>query len=96
MGYRSLADSMRPIEPIIDHAVMPNNPGKISTPITSHVIFVPNLPRSSTPGAQPSIPISSVPSSARGQPPVRPTLSGSQGQTSNIEPSTVYSPPHLY
>ena len=26
VGYRSLTDSMRPIEPIIDHAVTPHNP----------------------------------------------------------------------
>ena len=68
VGYRSLADSMRPIEPIIDRAVTPHNPGQITTPITSRVMFVPNPPRFSTPGAQPSIPVSSVPSSAGGQP----------------------------
>ena len=64
-----LYDSMRPIEPIIDRAVTPHNLGQISTPITSHVMYVPNPPRSSAPGAQPSIPVSSLPSSARGQPP---------------------------
>ena len=59
---------------------------------------VPNPPKSSAPRAQPSIPISSLPSSARGQPPARPMLSStrivsSQGQTSGIEQSTVYVPP---
>ena len=59
---------------------------------------VPNLPNSSTPGAQPSIHVSTFPFSARGQPPTRPTLSGTgivpiQGQTSSIEKSTVYVPP---
>ena len=66
MGYRSLADSMRPIESNIDRAVTPHNPGQITTPITSHVMSVPNPPRSSTLGAQPSIHVWSVPSSAEG------------------------------
>ena len=89
---------MRPIEPIIDHVVTPHNLGQITNPITSHVMSVPNPPRSSVPGAQPSIPISSVPSSAGGKPRARPMLSStrivpSQGHTSNIEKSTVYVPP---
>ena len=89
MGYCSAVDSMRPIEPIIDHAVTPQNPGQITTPITSHVMSVPNIPRSSTPGAQPSIHVLSVPSNVGGQPSTQPTLSDaeilpSQGQTSNI------------
>ena len=50
VGYHSLADSMRPIEPIIDRAVTPHNPCQITTPITSHVMSVPNPPRSSAPG----------------------------------------------
>ena len=98
MGYRSLADSMRPIEPIIDRAVTPHNPGQITTHITSHVMSVPNPLRFSAHGAQPSIPILSVPSSVGGEPPTQPTLSvakivPSQGQTSNIAPSIVYVPP---
>ena len=64
MGYRSLADSMRPIEPILDRAVTPHNPGQITTPITSHVMSTPNPPKSSALGAQPSIPVSSVPLNA--------------------------------
>ena len=61
-------------------------------------MFVPNPPRSIAPGAQPSILVSSLPSSVGGQPPARPTLSGtgivsSQGQTSGIEQSIVYVPP---
>ena len=96
VGYHSLADSMRPIEPIIDRAITPHNPGQNTT--TSHVMSVPNPPRSSAPGTLPSILVSSVPSSAGGQPPTRPMLSDtkivpSQGQTSNIEPSIVYVPP---
>ena len=56
------------------------------------------LPRSFALGAQPSIPVLSVPSSAGGQPLARPMLSStrivpSQGQTSNIEQSRVYLPP---
>ena len=98
MGYRSLANSMRPIEPIIDHSLKPRNPVQDTTPITSHVMSIPNLPRSPTPEIQPSIHVLSVPSNAGGQPPARPTLSytrivPSQGHTSNIEPSTVYVPP---
>jgi len=89
---------MRPIELIIDRAETPHNPVQITTPTTSHVMFIPNLPRYSAPKAQSSIPISSVPSSAMGKPLARPTLSGteivpSQGKTSNIEPSIVYVPP---
>ena len=57
MGYCSLADSMRPIEPIIYRTVTRQNPGQNPTPTTSHVMSVPNPPRSFTPGAQPSIPI---------------------------------------
>ena len=59
---------------------------------------IPNPPRSSTHGAQHSIPISLIPSSAGGKPLARPTLFvtrivPSQGQTSSIEKSTVYVPP---
>ena len=67
VGYRSLADSMRPIEPIIDHPITPNNPGQNTTPTTSHIMSAPNPPRSSAVGAQlASIPILSVPSSVEG------------------------------
>ena len=78
VGYRSLADSMRPIEPIIDRAVTPHNPGQISIPTTSYIMSVPNPPRSSTPGAQPSIHVSSSPSSAGGKPSAQPTLFGTK------------------
>ena len=86
---------MRPIEPIINRPLTPHNPGQDTT---SQVMYVPNLPRSSAPEIQSSIPIFSIPSSAGGQPLARPTLFDtgivpSQGQTSNIEPSTVYVPP---
>ena len=59
---------------------------------------IPNPPRSFAFGAQPSIPILSVPLNVRRQPSVRPMLSDtgvvpSQGQTSNIETSTVFVPP---
>ena len=59
---------------------------------------VPNLPMSFAPGAQPSIPVSSLPSSVGGKPLARPMLSiteivPSQGQTSSIEKSTIYVPP---
>ena len=69
MRYRSLADSMRPIELIIDRPIKPHNLGQNTTSTSSHVMFVPNPPRSSTPGAQPSILILSLPSSAEGKPP---------------------------
>ena len=88
MGYCSLADSMRPIELIIDRAVTPHNLGQITTPITSHVMSIPNPPRSSAPGAQPSIPVSSVPSSAGGKPLTRPTLSGTRIVPSQGKPLT--------
>ena len=42
MGYRSLADSMRPIEPILDHTVTPNSLGQTSNPTASHIMYVPN------------------------------------------------------
>ena len=63
-------------------------------------MFVPNPPGSFAPGAQHSIPISSLPSSSGGQPLARPTLSvteivPSQGQTSGIEQSIVFVPPRL-
>ena len=59
---------------------------------------IPNLPRHFVPKIQSSIPVSYTPSSARGKPPTRPTLSDtrivtSQRYTSNIEPSIVYVPP---
>jgi len=68
VGYRSLADSMRPIEPIIDRPLTTHIPGQISTPLTSYVMSVPNPPRSFASGAQPSIPVSSVPLNAGGNP----------------------------
>ena len=98
MGYRLLADFMRPIEPIIDRTVTPHNPCQNTNPTTSHVMYVPNIPRSSAPRTQPSISISSLPSSAGGKPSSRPMLSStiiisSQGQTSGIDQSTFYVPP---
>ena len=98
MGYHSLADSMRPIEPIIDHPLTTHSPVQISTPLTSYVMSVPNPPRYFASGAQPSIPVSLVPSNAGGEPPERPTLSDaeilpSQGKTYNIESSTIFVPP---
>ena len=79
-GYCSLIESMRPIELIIDHPLTPYNPVQDTTPITSHVMSIPNLPRSSapeiqssilvssTPEIQPSIPVWLVPSNAGGKP----------------------------
>ena len=67
VGYHSLAYSMRPIEPIIDRTVTPHKPGQNTNPTTSHIMFIPNPPRSSAPRAQPSIPVSSLPSSVGGQ-----------------------------
>ena len=51
MGYRSLVDSMRPIEPIIDHPLTTHSPGRISTPLTSYVMSVLNPPRYFASGA---------------------------------------------
>ena len=98
MGYRSLADSMKPIEPILDCAVTLHNLGQITNPTTSHIMSVPNPPRFSALVEQHSIPISSTPSSVRGKPPTRPMLPitrivASNGHTSSIEKSTVYVPP---
>ena len=98
MGYHSLVYCVRPIEPILDCTVTPHNPGQTTNPTTSHIMYVPNLPKSSAPRTQPSIPVLSLPSSARGKPPARPMLSGTrivpnQGQNSNIEQSTIYVPP---
>ena len=89
---------MRPIELIIDRAVTLHNLGQSTTPITSHVMSVPNPPRYSAPRAQPLILVSPVPSSAGGKPPAQPMLSDtevvpSQEKTSNIETSTVFVPP---
>ena len=63
-GCRSLVESMRPIEANIDHPLTPHNLGQDTTPTTSHVMSVPNLPRSSAPEIQSSILVSSIPSSA--------------------------------
>ena len=60
MEYRSLVDSMRPIEPILDCTVTPHNPGQTSNPTASHIMSVPNPPKSSAPRAQHSIPVSSL------------------------------------
>ena len=99
VGYCSLADSMRPIESILDCTVTPHNPGQTTNPTTSHIMSVPNPPGSSAPGEQHSIHVSSIPSSAGGEPLARPTLSvigivASHEQTSSIEQSIVYVPPN--
>ena len=76
MGYHSITDSMRPIELILDFTVTPHNLGQTSNTTASHIMSIPNPPESSAPRAQHSIPVSSLPSSARGKPPARPMLSG--------------------
>ena len=78
MGYCSPADSMRPIEPIIDRPLTTHNPGQISTPLTSHVMSIPNPLRCFASRAQPSIHVSSVPLNAGRKSPARPTLSGTE------------------
>ena len=98
VGYRSLVDSMRPIEPIIDHPIIPHNPCQNTNPTTSHVMSIPNIPWSFSPRSQHSIPVSSLPSGAEGKPPAQPMLSRtrivpSEEQTSGIEKSIVYVPP---
>ena len=60
---------MRPIELILDRTVTPHNLGQTSNPIASHIMSVPNPLGSSTPGAQHSIHVSSIPFSAGEQPP---------------------------
>ena len=74
MGYRSLADSMRPIEPIPHCTVTPHNPGQTANTTTSHIMSIPNPPKSFAYGAQHSILVSSIPSSAGGKPLTRPML----------------------
>ena len=69
MGYRSLADSMRPIEPIIDRPLTTHNLVQISTHLASYFMSDSNPPRSFASRAQPSIPVSSVPLNAVGKPP---------------------------
>ena len=69
VGYRSLADSMIPIEPILDRTMTPHNPGQTTNSTTSQIMSAPNPPGTSAPGAQHSIPVSSLPSSAGGEPP---------------------------
>ena len=98
VGYRSLADSMKPIEPFLDRNVTPHNPGQTTNPTTSHIMSVPNPPGSSALGAPHLILVSSIPSSAEGKPPARPMLSvtgivASHGQTSSIDKYIVYVPP---
>ena len=66
---------MRTIESIIDRPLTPHNPGQDTTPTTSQVMSMPNIPKSSAPKIQYSIPVSSIPSSVGGQPPTRPMLS---------------------
>ena len=44
VGYYSLFDSMRPIEPILDHTVTPHNLVQTTNPTTSHIMSVPNPP----------------------------------------------------
>ena len=88
--YCSLVDSMKPIEPILDHGVTLHNPGQTTNPTTSHIMYVPNPLGSSTPREQHSIPVSSIPSSVGGKPPAQPTLPvtgivANHGQTSSIE-----------
>ena len=75
VGYCSLANSMRPIELILDHIVTPHNLGQTSNPTASHIMSIPNPPRSFALGAQHSIHVSSIPSSVGVQPLARPTLS---------------------
>ena len=77
---------MKPIEPIIDHAMTPHNPGQPTNPTTSHIMSVPNPPGSSEPGEQHSILVSSTPSSAGGKPPARPTLPENGVVDSNGQP----------
>ena len=100
VGYRSLVNSMRPIELITDRPITPQKPGQNTSSTTSHIMSVPNPPGSFAPRAQPSILVSSIPSSVGGKPLARPMLSiteivPSQGHTSNIEPSIVYVPPPI-
>ena len=68
VGYRSLANSMRPIEPILDQTVTPHNPGQTSNPTASHIMYVPNPLGSFKPRAQHSIMVPSLPSSVGGKP----------------------------
>ena len=98
VGYCSLVDSMKPIEPILDRTVTPHNLGQTTNTTTFHIMSVPNPLGFSTLGEQHSIPVSSTPSNVGGKPPARPTLPftgvvASNGHTSSTEKSTVYVPP---
>ena len=98
VGYRSLIDAMKPIEPILDHIVTPHNPGQTTNPTTSCIMYVPNPPESFAPREQHSILVSSISSSAERQPLAQPMLHvtrfvASHGHTSSIEQSIVYVPP---
>ena len=68
VGYNSLADSMKPIEPILDRAVTLHKPSQTTNPTTSHIMSVPNPLEYSTRGEQHSIHVSSTPSIVGGQP----------------------------
>ena len=64
-GYHSLADSMKPIDPVETS----HHPGQTSDPTVANVRFVSSPPRSSRPGGKRSTPVVSVPYSVGGKPP---------------------------
>ena len=68
--YHSLADSMKPIDPI----GTPPCPGQTSDPTVANVWSIPSPPRSYRARGKPSTPVVSVPYSARGKPPPRSML----------------------
>ena len=63
-GYRSLTDSMKPI----NHVDTSHHPGQTSDPMVANVRFVSSPPRSSRDGGQLSTSVVLVPYNARGKP----------------------------
>ena len=89
--YHSLADSMKPIEPIETS----HHPGQTYDPIVSNVRYVPIPPMTSMDGGKPSTPIALEPFNARGKPPKRSMLPTSGVVTNNRHTSTT-GPSSLY
>ena len=93
-GYRSLDDSMKPIDPV----ETPPHLGQTFNPTVANVCSVSSPPGSSRAGVKPSNPFVSVPYSVGGKPLALSTLPSNgfvtqNRQASNAGTSTVYVPP---
>ena len=70
-GYRSLAETLAPIEYVPPHGMSPNNPGQTSNPIVLNPRSVSSPPITSVAGGQSSAQMVSVHSNVGGgEPPV--------------------------